>query len=153
MGHFLSDFDKSKDAVELVRKYLEGEGYDVEELEKDEQQYGDLRAECGRFSETVEVKYDIMAKRTGNLCFEMSNGKRETGIMETKADWVYYVVPGKACKSVFVFDTKELKEYIQDPKNVSIRNGGDKKKFTLALAKISNVVADGLPKKYFVVND
>jgi hypothetical protein len=92
-----------------------------------------------------------MAKRTGNLCFEMSNGSRNTGIMETEADKVYYVVPGKGCKVVFVFDTEKLRSYITEPGNATIKNGGDKGKFVLALVSVTKVVGDGLPEEYFSI--
>ncbi len=149
MGHFLSDLDKSCEAVDLVKKLLEDQGLQVRELEKAEQKMGDLEVKDAPNPgiSYVEVKYDMRARRSGNLCFEMSNGTRETGIMETQADFVYYVVPSDGCKMVFIFEIEKLKEYIQDPANVKMAKGGDKRKFDLALVKIEKVIADGLAMK------
>lgn len=158
MGHFLSDLDRSQEAVDLVKEYYVQNGFSVRELERDEQHLGDLEIIDNSLGLNehvcnVEVKYDIMAARTGNLCFEMSNGKRPTGIMETKADKVFYVVPNKKSKMVFVFNVDKLREFIQNPENVTIKNGGDRRRFTLALAKTFVVMGSDALDEYFVVSD
>jgi hypothetical protein len=94
----------------------------------------------------------MYAKRSGNLCFEMSNGKEMTGIMSTPAAKVYYVVPQEdRSHKVIVFNTEKLRAWIQDPTNVTVKNGGDKKKFVLALAKIEKIIEAGLPEEVFEI--
>ena len=154
MGNFLSDLSRSQEAVELLTKYFVSLGCSVRELPREEQKNGDLEITNGDRKYNVEVKFDIMAKRTGKLCFEMSNGMRNTGVMETKADEILYVVPNdKVSKSVFVFVPEELKQYLGDSPKVKIKNGGDKGKFVLALVKMSDVLGDGLQKDFFILKD
>ena len=152
MGHFLSDLERSKEAVILLAKNFESNGYKVRELPREEQNKGDL--EITKFDEllNIEIKFDIRAKRSGNLCFEISNGTRMTGIMETKADRIYYVVPDDSNYLVFYFDPEKLRTYLKESSNVTIKNGGDKKKFVLALVKISDIVADNLMKSFFTLD-
>lgn len=150
MGNFLRDLDRSKSAVNSLMEHYRAQGYTVKELVgKDEQEYGDFTVDFSACPSNIEVKFDMYAKRSGNLCFEMSNGSKPTGIMTTLADKVYYVVPTDEGAKVFVFDTEELRTYIQNPGNVKIKNGGDKKKFILALAKITDVIDNGLPQEVF----
>lgn len=152
MGHFLRDLDRSKKAVSALLRYYKEVGHAVRELEgKDEQKYGDLRLVLQEEHINIEVKFDEMAAKTGNLCFEMSNGTKMTGIMTTKADRVYYVVPNEEAATVYVFDTEKLREFISNPDNVTIKNGGDKKKFVLALSPIHAVVDSGLPEEIFEI--
>ena len=151
MGHFLSDLDRSKEAVELLKKKFEADGYSVRELPKEEQKNGDLEIHQFDQFENIEIKFDIMAGRTGNLCFEMSNGTRMTGVMETRADRIYYVVPEGTHKKVFVFDPEKLRTYLKTSPNVTIKNGGDKKKFVLALVQIAYVIGDDLMEELFIL--
>jgi len=153
MGHFLSDLERSKRAVKALIEHYKAVGIAIHELEgKEDQQYGDLRITLTEDHVNIEVKFDEMAARTGNLCFEMSNGTKMTGIMATKADKVYYVVPNGDGANVYVFETAKLRDFISQPHNVTIKNGGDKRKFVLALAKITDVVAAGLPEDMFDLN-
>ncbi len=154
MGNFLRDLDRSKAAVNALMEHYKAEGYTVGELVgKEDQKMGDFwyRLLPEHDDICVEVKFDMYAKRSGNLCFEMSNGSKPTGIMTTMADKVCYVVPTDEGARVFVFDPEELRTYIQDPTKVEIKNGGDKKKFVLALAKMTSVVEDGLPQEVFEI--
>lgn len=148
---FLSDLDKSAVAVNALIDHFKRGGFGVRELPKDEQKFGDIELARDNIKTFVEVKYDIMAGRTGNLCFEKSNGKRATGIMETLADKVYYVVPGKGAKVVFGFSTAALREYLDKSDKVTIKSGGDRKKFVLALVAIADVIGDGLCEEFFTL--
>lgn len=152
MGHFLRDLDRSKRAVNALLEHYKAIGHAIRELEgKEEQKFGDLRLTIEEDHVNIEVKFDEMAAKTGNLCFEMSNGSKMTGIMSTKADMVYYVVPNKEAATVYVFDTKKLRDFISEPSNVTIKNGGDRRKFVLALAKIQAVVDSELPEEIFEI--
>ncbi|MBV1928826.1 MAG: hypothetical protein KUG81_04875 [Gammaproteobacteria bacterium] len=151
---FRRDLAISQIAVDLLLDYLADEqGYNTLELEgKEAQKQGDITIEKDGVFTNIEVKYDMYAKRSGNLCFEMSNGKKMTGIMTTPAAKVYYVVPQDGgSHKVLAFDTEKLRAWIQDPVNVTIKNGGDKKKFVLALAKIEKIIEAGLPEEVFEI--
>jgi hypothetical protein len=149
MGHFLSDLDRSRDPVNKLMEWYEKTGYIVRELPKNEQEYGDFSVTLLDVTVNIEVKFDEMSGKTGNLCFEMSNGSKLTGIMTTKADKVYYVVPNGGTQRVYVFDTEKLRAFIIDPANVTVKNGGDKRKFVLALAKVTKVMEADLPEEVF----
>lgn len=127
MGHysFLRDLEQSKVAVNIVKTFLTDIHKDainaqIEELEKDRQVEGDVEVllDCG-IAYSVEVKYDIMAGKTGNLCFETHNKKGKlTGISSTKADEVHYVVPGeKNSFTLYMFKTEDLRKYLFDEAN------------------------------------
>lgn len=152
MGHFLRDLERSKSAVKKLIEHYKSIGHLVRELEgKDEQEHGDFRIMLTDMHVNIEVKYDEMAAKTGNLCFEMSNGTKMTGIMATKAHKVYYVVPNGEAVTVYVFETEKLKDFISKPENVKIKNGGDRRKFVLALAKIEHVIDSELPEEVFEI--
>lgn len=144
MGNFISDLHSSKWAVDAVSQYLVDRGYAVRELEKDEQYLGDIAVDKGGKVKNIEIKYDKMSLRTGNFCFELSNGKRDTGISTTAADWVVYVVP--AAKSdehsatAYVFLSSDILNFVESSPDVKIKSGGDKKKFKLAIAAREKVV-------------
>lgn len=152
MAHyfFVKDFKDGKIAESVVAEHFRSKAYNVEELPKARQIEGDLEV-FGRPDEqfTVEVKFDRMAKETGNLCFEITNKKGDlTGIASTLADKVVYIVPKSDISVVlFCFDTKALKEYLYDEANISkIKSvkGGDRKAYSLLLVPITTIIEDGL---------
>ena len=147
---FRKDLARSRDAVIAVLHHLIDDGRVAYELEgKEEQKRGDICLEGDDGALDIEVKYDIMAAETGNLCFEMSNGSKPTGIMITLADLIYYVVPRDGYKEVLVFKPCKLRKFIQDPSKVTIKNGGDKWKFILAIAPINDILEAGLAEETF----
>ena len=140
---FLRDLDRSQEAVQLAMSRLIDSDFICHELEgKEEQKFGDIRVITEDVDINIEVKFDAMAEKTGNLCFEMSNGKRLTGILETKADEVWYVVPNGGQRTIYKFDINTLKTYILNPENITVKNGGDKWKFSLALVSIDKIIND-----------
>ena len=140
---FLRDLDRSQEAVQLAMSRLIDRDFICHELEgKEEQKFGDIRVITEDVDINIEVKFDAMAEKTGNLCFEMSNGKRLTGILETKADEVWYVVPNGGQRTIYKFDINTLKTYILNPENITVKNGGDKWKFSLALVSIDKIIND-----------
>lgn len=152
MGSFVRDLRRSKEAVQALMDHYREDDIVVGELEgKENQKKGDFFFEAFGKKTNVEVKFDMYAKRSGNLCFEKSNGTKATGIMTTAADCIMYVVPSDDAYMVFVFDPKKLRDYIQNSPNITIKNGGDKKKFVLALAKMTDIMADKLPNKVFFI--
>ena len=127
MGHysFLRDLEESKIAVELVKEYIKdsykakGMEVQIEELGRKRQSEGDIEIKPPKGkSYTVEIKYDKMAERTGNLCFETGNKKgKVTGVASTTAKRVIYVVPDKRNFDIYFFDTKKLQKYLLSEDN------------------------------------
>lgn len=129
-------------------------GGDPQELDKPNQIYGDFSIS----GVNIEVKYDMYAKRSGNLCFEISNGKGPTGIFKTLSDFVYFVVPcEEPCKFlVYDFDREKLVTWLTNEANSSNwveKRGGDKKKFKMRLVKMKDVVALNLCGPPALVDD
>jgi hypothetical protein len=59
---------------------------------------------------TIEVKYDHMSNRTGNIAIEYRNSRKNTdsGILASQADlWVYYLNPDE----VYIISLAKLKEF------------------------------------------
>ena len=159
MAHysFLKDLKDSKIAVSLIANRYRSQGLTVEEMiSKEQQKLGDLLiVEHGTYH---EIKYDIMAASTNNLCFEIANGKGDlTGIARTEAHLVHYVVPGKDKKDflVFTFDTHRLKQFIFDPLNSSkVRavQGGDRRKYSMLIVSIETIINDKVASQVEVMN-
>jgi hypothetical protein len=150
MAHyfFVKDLKDGNLAEEVVAEHYRAKAYNVETLSRKRQNEGDI--EVFRKNEvpfTVEVKFDRMAKDTGNLCFEITNKKGDlTGIAKTTADIVVYIVPkDEQSVRLFTFETKVLKAYLYDTLNkekVRQVKGGDRRAFTLMLVSIENIIAD-----------
>lgn len=85
-----------------------------------------------------EVKYDEKARDTGNICFEVSNGTKLTGVFASKVDYVFYIVPTKQKDTyeVFKMGRHQIVDWLKNnPKLTKAVNGGDKNKFSLLLVK------------------
>jgi hypothetical protein len=148
---FVKDMAASKEAVGLLMDFFADQGEVVVECDKATQQLGDIKLERPDGDVYVEVKYDIMAKRTGNLCFELANNKGATGITTTGATWVYYVVPCEGTQRlIFAFETAALRSFLDTSKCVKIKNGGDGKRFTLAIVSIKDIIASAPHKSFFL---
>ena len=77
----------------------------------------------------VEVKYDIMSKKTGNIAIEYWNSKKNepSGISATLAKyWVHIAFDKIGNTIIFVVKVDELKDFIKNtkPKKI-IKAGGD----------------------------
>jgi len=146
MAHysFKRDLEESKKGVKVAADYFSNKLSGVaRELPKPEQGKGDFEV-SGLF---VEVKFDLMAARTSNLCFEVSNGKKATGILATEADKIVYVVPMEDDRGykLFVFRRDNLLNYLKDPNSIGkfrFVRGGDNHRFSLAIVSIERIVED-----------
>jgi len=146
---FLRDLAESQEAVDTLLDFLIDRGYVAHELEgRKEQKCGDIRMYLsGDMNKPldIEVKFDKMSKRTGNMCFELANDKGITGVCKTTADRIAYVCPVKDGYDVFLFEPETLRNFLLDVNNgdkVKIKNGGDGKRFVLALVKKHTIITD-----------
>jgi hypothetical protein len=113
---------------DFVRDVLSRAGVETEKnVAKDKRQLvqWDLKGNCGR-EFTVEVKYDMMAARTGNLAVEYFNVKqgKPSGIDATTADlWAYVLNDPKSC---WLARTRDFREYVGANKPLrDVPCGGD----------------------------
>jgi len=123
-----------KECPELVFKKRPGKfkDWDIEEVRKD-----------GKQGVTIEVKYDEMSEKSGNICVEVSNGSELTGIYASKAEAVYYVIPHGKKFDIYIFHREDFLKYIKDnPGKFRAVQGGDNWKFSLLLIKQSEILKD-----------
>jgi hypothetical protein len=76
---------------------------------------------------TVEVKYDVMSTRTGNIAVEYWNSKQNkpSGITASTSNLWCYVIGSE--KEIWLTPTSKLRLFVQNEKPVkSIENGGNK---------------------------
>jgi len=85
-----------------------------------------------------EIKADRLSYKTGNVCIEIANCGRPSGITSTKSDyWGYFVIKPDGY-DLYLIPTEELKEMI-NPKKYKVLRGGDGKKSELILIPISHL--------------
>jgi hypothetical protein len=160
--YFLKDLEESKVAVCIVRQYLKEvhngvNNLEITELQRARQNEGDLeiKSSCG-LSYCVEVKYDIMAKKTGNLCFETHNAKGKlAGIFSTEAEEIHYVVPSDSGFSLYTFKTESLRTYLYNEDNISkfkVIKGGDRRATSMILVSIETLTEDKVPHSTEEIN-
>lgn len=147
MGNFIKDKKRGEVGERIVKNILTA-SYPKEDIIKAEGKNSDYdfavlqRAHpesslSDKFT-YFEVKYDEMARDTGNICFEVSNGTKLTGIFASKSDWIFYIVPSKLANTYEVFKMDRIKLIAWLKSNEGLTravNGGDKSKFSLLLVK------------------
>jgi len=105
----------------------------------------DVSFQLGKSNKTVEVKFDAMAVKTGNLCIEYHNSKQDkpSGIDVTKADiWCHIVLDGDN-PTVWITSVAKLRSYIQNNEPMKkIKNGGDKNA-NLYLYRLDDILLGG----------
>lgn len=157
MAHysFRKDLEDSKKGVGVAASYFAA-NYNavIRELPKAEQHKGDFEVKprrilVGDFIEPttfcVEVKFDLMAAKTSNLCFEVDNGKKATGILATKAERIVYVVQQSGGFKLFIFRTPDLLAYLANTANSGkfrLVRGGDGKRFGMVIVPLTTIEAD-----------
>lgn len=96
-----------RSAESQVRQLLAEAGINAEEnTSKEERLFFDIK--CDDF--TIEVKYDVMAARTGNVAIEFFNSKKSTnsGLYATKAEvWAHCFTDG----DIWLASTARMREY------------------------------------------
>lgn len=82
---------------------------------------------------TIEVKYDEMAPRTGNIAFEIG------ALSKSKADKVWYGI--KHSPQSLLFNRLDLLEWLENYDEVRVVSGGDQS-HTLYLVSHEDVMAE-----------
>lgn len=113
----------------FVQKTLVSNGVDCSINQDKEKRYDyDLVCNVNKHPFTCEVKFDIMASKTGNIAVETWNSKKNTpsGINITKADiWIFVLV--EEGYQAWAISVKNFKKWLENnkPKKI-ITHGGDK---------------------------
>jgi hypothetical protein len=96
--------------------------------DKETRQDYDLQCQLGKKKFTCEVKFDVYAAKSSNLCIEYHNTKKDkpSGLMATKALlWAHIILDGDN-KVAFITSVKKLKEFCEKEVPVKkITSGGD----------------------------
>jgi hypothetical protein len=122
-------FGKGNKGENLVIGLLVGHGIHCEKEPKHELRYDhDLIASLGEAKFTLEVKYDMMSRFTGNIAIEYRNSKKDapSGIEVTKANYWVIITPTKEGNLIYASPVDSLKTFIENtaPWKV-IQAGGD----------------------------
>ncbi len=109
-----------------VGKILTNKGFTVEYNESDDltqlRKY-DIKAEYKGNIHTLEIKADLMAQRTGNVCVEFK------AILGSEAEFIVYYIKG----SYYMLKRTKLKSMLDDKLYFHTLNGGDGNRTHLAL--------------------
>ena len=87
----------------------------------------------------IEVKYDKLASKTGNLFIEFECRGKKSGISTTQADWWCFAI-GKPPITFHLIETEHLKRLCREVfKTGRIVNGGDDGVAKGVLLKVSKI--------------
>lgn len=149
MGNFVYDKSRGDLAEEIVLDILHEE-YPKKKFKRvkgKNSDYDIVEDTRSRNKITIEVKFDIKARETGNLCFEFTNGMKPTGVCVSKAQEIWYVLQTKKRGeyTIFRFKRAELMQYllfnsILNPNKLRICYGGDRKSFGLIIIPLETVI-------------
>ena len=101
----------------------------------------------------IEVKFDMYAVKSGNLCFETQDHRgRPSGIMATKAHLMVFIVAKsiQSKKEIFEFDVPALREFVEehmDTAKYKIVKGGDGNAFEMMLVPITEIIKESFCKR------
>lgn len=118
-------------AESLVTEKLKAHGFIVEKNKsknKVELSKWDLKAIKNSQTTTFEVKYDIMAKRTGNLAIEYYNPKKceNSGVLATEAEyWIIVLLNEDMSNTAYIIRVADLLKYFHDNKGRDVFGGDD----------------------------
>jgi len=133
-----------RDGEQLVLTLLNNANLNAEKNKDLTKKYDfDVIFQLSKKNKTIEVKFDYMAVKTGNLCIEHHNSKKDepSGIMATKADiWCQIILDGDN-PTIWFTKTDKLKEFINKNEPFKkIVSGGDKNA-NLYLYKIDDILS------------
>lgn len=115
-----------KIAEDMVAKIMESSGFICKPSPPKTQEF-DILCESNSVSFSIEVKYDIMCERTGNIAIEYWNSKsnKPSGINATKATFWCHVIGGS--NEVWINTVENVKKILIEKKPLrTICSGGDK---------------------------
>ena len=118
---FNKDLQKGKEAEGLVSEFFDGEIVE------------------GRFKDYdlfVEVKWDLMYARTGNVAIEITHKGAPSGVFGSKAHVIVY----RLSDEFYYCDVEECKQFVENYMNDNpscIRRGGDNGDSSMALLPVA----------------
>ena len=126
----------------LIQKLEEFNIQAFKNEDKSKRSYFDIFADIGGLNTTFEVKYDLMAAKTGNIAIEFFNSKskKPSGIGITEADYWVHVLKIDNVNTIFICTVAELKEFIKSTKPKRIVYGGGDNNADILLFEIDRMI-------------
>lgn len=126
---FIQAYKVGQRGEEFVRDLLNEYKMEAELNDNhDERHLYDISAKLGRKKFTLEVKFDMMAQKTGNIAIEFWNSKKNhpSGLSITQANiWAHCLLDGNNL-TVWFASVPKLKDFIEhNPPSRIIACGGD----------------------------
>lgn len=119
-------FASGKMAEQRVITLFNKAGLDCKKSDRELLEY-DIEFKIGTKKRTAEIKFDMMAAKTGNLAIEFWNSKKDkaSGVSATKADYWIICLLDDVHITIWITPTKKLKEYLinNEPKRTVSRAG------------------------------
>lgn len=130
MNELAKSFFIGRQAEEYVVKLLKGCGVEAEHNESEsykKKQEFDIKAKISKKKFTLEVKFDVMACRTGNVAIEFWNSKKNepSGLSATKADIWSHVILDDNNMTVWMANCDTLREFVEDNPTRTLMKAGD----------------------------
>lgn len=125
----------------LIQKLAEFGIQAFKNEDKAKRSYFDIFADIAGHNTTFEVKYDLMAAKTGNIAIEFFNSKsnKPSGIGITEADYWIHVLKIDNINTIFICPVNELKEFIKNTKPKRIVYGGGDNNADILLFEIDRM--------------
>jgi len=126
MAKFLKDLNIGNKGQKLFINILE-ENNEIKNIKLNNDKYFDVSCDYKGSYYTFEIKYDLMASKTGNIAIEFYNPKtcEDSGIATTKADFWITVLNNP--QQIYLSPVKFLKNFLDNTKPCRIITvGGDK---------------------------
>lgn len=116
----------------LTRQLFEKHNYIVEPVDKKNRDFYDMTLSKRGRSRTIEVKFDVKSRFTGNLAIEFYNTKqdKDSGLNISKADFFVYVVPirtitGNIVDEIWIANTTDLRNFTTTVTGRFVSGAGD----------------------------
>lgn len=151
-GKFLRDLNDGKKAEEYIAELYHDNFFPSAEYMFNATKAYDI---CFLFPRKkrvrIEVKYDKMANKTGNLCFELTDYKgRPSGVMATEADLMVFMLTDKI---IYEFNVKKLRSFVEEHMSTDrfkIVKGGDGNAFEMMLVPIDEILDEDFCSRIIV---
>ena len=94
----------------------------------------------------IEVKYDKIAAKSGNIAIEFESRNQPSGISKTEADYYCYIIANTKCQDIYILiEVSRLKElcrkyYLEN----QIKNIGDNNTSKAVLIPLSDLFSLGV---------
>jgi len=126
-----------------LNEYIEYDNY--ERPPKEKRLFYDFLITKGETLLKYEIKADRMAYKTHNLCIELFNNDKLSGLSSTEADYyIYFIINNRTVVRVYKIPTEALRVLVKDRE---IKSGGDGRKSKFVLLNIDIVKEYIITKK------